>query len=663
MNEQGLTRLSRSLTGMGRRAKQLLMMVVDVASLLFAVWVAYAFRLGQWFMPSSQQLALMLIAPLLAIPVFIRIGLYRSVIRYVGEKAIWAVVRGMTLAALMWTGLTFFLGMTGLAGVPRSIPLLYWLFGMFVVGGSRFLARWILWQPVRRRYGGHQVLIYGAGMAGRQLASSLRQGSELFPAGFVDDDARLHGRDVDGLRVYSLTQLSGIIEHFEIRDLIVTESSMSPARRSEVVAALQKHPVHVRILPAISEIASGRYLVQLLRELDINDLLGREPLPPTSALTAHDITGRTVLVTGAGGSIGSELCRQLLLARPARLLVVDNGEFNLYAIHAELQKIVANGDARRQSTELVPLIGNVCDYARMAEIFRAWEPHTVYHAAAYKHVPLVECNPAEGVRNNVFGTLVVARAALEHGTDNFVLVSTDKAVRPTNVMGASKRLAEMVLQALAKSSRPAFDGKPAAEAAENRTCFSMVRFGNVLGSSGSVVPLFRQQIRDGGPITLTDTEVTRYFMTIPEAAQLVIHAGAMAEGGEVFVLDMGEPVKIVDLARRMVEMSGLTVRDDDNPDGDIEIVVTGLRPGEKLYEELLIGNDPKPTVHPRIMKAHEGCLSWDELRPMLRTLRAAADNNDVAVIRKMLHALVSGYQPCDEVVDLVFVARNGTNNC
>lgn len=660
MNERLFTPLSRVLTDLDRPTKQLLMMLVDVASLSFTVWAAYSFRLGQWFVPNWQQTALMVVAPLVAIPLFVTLGLYRSVIRYVGEKAIWAVVRGMTVATLVWTGMSFFLGMTGLAGVPRSIPILYWLFGMFAVGGSRFLARWILWQPLRRRYRGHQVLIYGAGTAGRQLAISLRKGSELFPAGFIDDDARLHGRDVDGLRVYSPAQTASIIEHFEIKDLIVTESALPIGRRGEVMLALQRLPVHVRILPAISEIASGRYLVQMLREMDINDLLGREQVTPTPNLTAHDIAGRTVLVTGAGGSIGSELCRQLLRARPARLLLVDNGEYNLYSVHSELQKIVAvDGENKRAATELVPLITSVCDYGRMSEIFHVWQPHTVYHAAAYKHVPLVECNPAEGVRNNVFGTLAVARAALEHGVDNFVLVSTDKAVRPTNVMGASKRLAEMVLQALAGSSRPVFDGAASVEEAENRTCFSMVRFGNVLGSSGSVVPLFRQQIRGGGPITLTDAEVTRYFMTIPEAAQLVIHAGAMAEGGEVFVLDMGEPVKIIDLARRMVEMSGLTVRDGDNPDGDIEIVITGLRPGEKLYEELLIGNNPKPTVHPRIMKAHEACTSWENLRPKLRTLRVAADNNDVAVIRKMLEALVNGYDPHAEIVDLVSVARSG----
>lgn len=657
-----LKRLPDWMNTVPRIYKQWVMAVADTVLLMFAVWAAYSLRLAVWFVPSESQLMLMLAAPVLALPVFVRVGLYRSVIRYVGEQALWAVLRGMTLAALLWTVLVFFVGIGEFVVVPRSVPVLYWLVGAFLIGGARFLARWVLWRPLRERFSGRQALIYGANAAGRQLASSLRQGVELFPAGFIDDDSGLHGRDIDGLRVYSPQQLGWLIERFAIRDLIVTESSLSPLRRREVMASLQKHPIAVRVLPSISEIASGRYLVQSLRELDIGDLLGREPVAPNKVLTARNIAGKTVAVTGAGGSIGSELCRQIVLAGPSRLLLIDNGEYNLYAIHAELEKALA-GQAKENAIEVVPLIGNVCDYWRMAEIFRVWRPDTIYHAAAYKHVPLVEFNAAEGIRNNVFGTLAAARAAVESRTADFVLISTDKAVRPTNIMGASKRLAEMVLQALADAPVVNFDGEsPLSGPVANRTRFSMVRFGNVLGSSGSVVPLFRQQIKEGGPITLTDPDVVRYFMTIPEAAQLVIQAGAMAEGGDVFILDMGEAIKIVDLACRMVELSGLKVKDAKNPDGDIAIEIIGLRPGEKLYEELLIGNDPQPTAHPRIMKAHENFLEWNEMKDHLRMLQIAAENNDVEVLRHVLKTVVAGYEPSPDLADRVYLADSAADD-
>ncbi len=641
-----------------RLYKQLLMAAADIVLLVFSVWAAYSLRFADWFVPSGRQWLLMLAVPVLALPIFVTIGLYRSVIRYVGEHAMWAIVRGVTLAILLWTGLAFFSGIGGTGTFPRSVPLIAWLVAVFLVGGARFFARWVLWRPVRKRYAGRQVLIYGAGTAGRQLASSLRQGTELFPAGFIDSDSGLQSRDVDGLRVYAPHQLSWLIEHFGISDLIVTESSLSPSRRKEVMTELQKYPVEVRILPAISEIASGRYMVQSLRELGISDLLGREPVMPNPALIARNITDKIVAVTGAGGSIGAELCRQILLTHPSKLLLIDNGEYNLYAIHAEITKYLS-GNKELRAVEVVPLIGNVCDYGRMSEIFRAWQPDTVYHSAAYKHVPLVEFNPAEGVRNNVFGTLTVARTAVENGTADFVLISTDKAVRPTNIMGASKRLAEMLLQAMAATPLIAFEGEPpSGSPIKNKTRFSMVRFGNVLGSSGSVVPLFTQQIKEGGPITLTDPNIVRYFMTIQEASQLVIQAGAMAEGGDVFILDMGEAVKIIDLAYRMVELSGLQVRDEKNPDGDIAIVVTGLRPGEKLYEELLIGDNSQPTAHPRIMKAHENFIAWEPLKKKLQPLLLAVNNNNAEIIRHLLKGLVSGYRPASDTPGIITLAEN-----
>jgi FlaA1/EpsC-like NDP-sugar epimerase len=436
--------------------------------------------------------------------------------------------------------------------------------------------------------------------------------------------------------------------------------SVSRTRRNEILNALKPHHVAVRTLPGLSDIAIGKISLNDVRELDIDDLLGREPVKPNTLLLNLNTHHKTVLVTGAGGSIGSELCRQILKTQPKQLLLVEMSEFALYQIHQELQNHLT-GDLATQEfkIEIVPLLASVCDELRMNEIMNTWRPQTVYHAAAYKHVPLVEHNPTEGLRNNVWGTLVCAQAAVRHGVRNFVLISTDKAVRPTNIMGATKRLAEMVLQAMAEEQAlTAPQEKNSINPVLNaRTIFSMVRFGNVLGSSGSVVPLFREQIKNGGPITLTHIEITRYFMTIPEAAQLVIQAGAMGQGGDVFVLDMGQPVKIIDLARRMIELSGLTVCDEIYPDGDIELKVTGLRPGEKLYEELLIGDNPKLTQHSCIMMAHENFLSWAQLESKLNALSTAMRSNDVPAIRDLLTQIVSGYQPSGEVVDWVHLAQ------
>ncbi|WP_390367387.1 polysaccharide biosynthesis protein [Variovorax dokdonensis] len=492
------------------------------------------------------------------------------------------------------------------------------------------------------------MLIYGAGCAGQQLATAMVHDAGMRVVGYLDDDRRLHGGRIGGLHVYSPQNLADLLLELQVTTVLLAIPSAPRKRRNEIVQTMLRHHVTVRTLPGLKDLAQGRIQTSDLRALEIDDLLGRDAVSPDGELLSRNVAGKVVLVTGAGGSIGSELCRQLIKSGPDVLLLVELNEFALYAVHHELSALLAtqqHGEAGE--TRLVPLLASAREECRMREIMETWRPHSVYHAAAYKHVPLVEHNVAEGVKNNVFGTLVTAKVAAECGVDDFVLVSTDKAVRPTNIMGATKRVAEMALQALAELSARHPGG----------TRFCMVRFGNVLGSSGSVVPLFRRQIREGGPITLTHSEITRYFMTIPEAAQLVIQAGAMGTGGDVFVLDMGEPVRIIDLARRMVELSGFTVCDDVNPDGDIAIRITGLRPGEKLYEELLIGNNPLPTCHPRILKAHEAFLPWEELAPRLQSLAKAVDEGNVLPIRELLQSLVGDYSPDVRVVDWVHMER------
>jgi FlaA1/EpsC-like NDP-sugar epimerase len=500
-----------------------------------------------------------------------------------------------------------------------------------------------------------QVLIYGAGRAGRQLSAAMANNLEMRVVGFLDDDDRLHGQVLNGLSIYNPADLAEVLADVRVTDVLLALPSVSRQERNTILAMLSSHKLAVRTLPSLNDIASGKVSLSDVRELDLDDLLGREGVKPNGLLINRNSFNKTVLVTGAGGSIGSELCRQILKNSPKQLLLVEMSEVALYQVHQELLAQAATESAEQQTIEIVPLLASVCDEVRMHEIMDTWQPHTLYHAAAYKHVPLVEHNPAEGLRNNVWGTLVCAQAAARNGVQNFVLISTDKAVRPTNIMGATKRLAEMVLQALAELN-PAVNAD-GARATGARTCFSMVRFGNVLGSSGSVVPLFREQIKNGGPITLTHPDITRFFMSMPEAAQLVIQAGAMGTGGDVFVLDMGQPVRIHDLASRMVEMSGLRLKTADQPEGDIEITITGLRPGEKLFEELLIGNNPKPTQHARIMKANEEYLAWPQLQENLESLRMAMSVNDVPLIRHFLSQWVQGYESSGEVVDWVHQAQ------
>lgn len=637
--QMSIVSLGHRVLQLPRSAKRLLALLTDSLLCLLAVWLAFGLRLDDWSPLGGVEWIPVVVSLVIAIPLFAVTGFYRAIFRYAGWTAIMTVAKVMLLYGFLFA---MVFAVVRVEGVPRTIGILQPMLLFFLVGGIRLGIRyWLggLYHRAIQRERLPRVLIFGAGSAGRQLAAALANSREMLAVGFIDDDATLIGNTINGIPVYGADKVKGMVDRLQITDVLLAIPSVSRARRNEILAELRKLPVHVRTLPGFLDLAYGRIHLSDLRELDIEDLLGRDAVAPNGILLNKDIRGKIVLVTGAGGSIGSELCRQITSAAPAVLLLVEITEYALYAVHEELKtKLLTIG---AQELRLVPLLASVGDRRRMDEIFRTWRPHTVYHAAAYKHVPLVEHNPGEGIRNNVFGTMTAAQSAIEHGVANFVLVSTDKAVRPTNIMGASKRLAEMVLQGLAQA------------AAYGQTRFSMVRFGNVLGSSGSVVPKFRQQVKDGGPITLTHADITRYFMTIPEAAQLVIQAGAMATGGDVFVLDMGQPVRIVDLARRVVELSGLTVKDSDNPSGDIEIVVTGLRPGEKLYEELLIGENPEPTQHPRIMKAHEECCDWKDLATELCALEEALGKNNVPHVRSILQRLVSGYQTSAEVVDWV----------
>ena len=609
-----------------RATKRLVVVALDIALALVATWLAFTLRLDAWHWPTGSQWWVYGLAPLLSVPIFVRFGLYRAIFRYTGQAALVATAKAVALYGALLSGVLIW---QAWYGVPRSLGVLQPLIFLLLVGSSRAMARfWLANLGSARPPVEGRLLIYGAGTAGVQTASALRVSGQYVLLGFVDDDGAKIGRSINGIAVFAPSQVPDLVERHQITDILLALPSVSRDRRSAILDSLRALPVHIRTLPGLADLASGRVTVQDFHELDVEDLLGRDPVPPDAELIARDLAGQVVLVTGAGGSIGSELARQILLQRPRQLLLLDHNEFGLYSIHQELMGLCA---AQALAIDLLPLLGSVANFERLSVICSTYRPVTVYHAAAYKHVPMVEDNPGEGVVNNVFGTLNMALAARASGVKRFVLVSTDKAVRPTNVMGASKRMAELVLQALAAET--------------SRTCFTMVRFGNVLDSSGSVVPLFRRQLAAGGPLTVTHAEVTRYFMTIPEAAQLVLQAGAMAVGGEVFVLDMGRSVKILDLARRMVQLSGLSLRDERNPGGDIEIEITGLRPGEKLFEELLIGDNPEPTAHPRIMKAHEDHLAWSALERQLQTLRQAADANDALAIRAALKACVQGYDP------------------
>ncbi|WP_454855742.1 polysaccharide biosynthesis protein [Rhizobium binxianense] len=638
-----LQALVAPLLAMPRVAKRILALVVDASFCVLTIWLAYCFRLNEWTLLTGVQWLPVFVSLCLALPIFIVMGMYRAIFRYAGLAAFITVLKAVAIYGIAF--MTIFTALS-VPGVPRTVGILQPFFLLIAIGLSRLSIRYWLgdaYQRILHKNMLAKVLIYGAGSAGRQLAGALANSTELNVVGYLDDDARLKGGIMGGLPIYDPADLSELVMALGVRDILLALPSAPRQRRNEILDHIRKARVNVRTLPDLTALAQGRVTVSDIRELEIEDLLAREAVLPSQPLLEKATRDKVVMVTGAGGSIGGELCRQILRNGPSSLILIEQNEYALYAVRAELLKLAELYGS--QSMQIVPILCSVRDRQRMEHVMLSWRPQVLYHAAAYKHVPLVEQNAVEGIKNNVMGTLVTALAARKSGVANFVLISTDKAVRPTNVMGASKRLAEMVLQALA-AQQPA-----------SRTKFSMVRFGNVLGSSGSVVPLFRQQIKEGGPVTLTHPDIIRYFMTISEASQLVIQAGAMAEGGDVFLLDMGEPVRIADLARRMIELSGLTVRDETNPEGDIELAVTGLRPGEKLYEELLIGDNPETTEHPRIMKAREDFLSWPELSTRIKLLDSALDRNDMVSARAMLAELVSGYTSTGEVVDL---AINGT---
>ncbi|WNW14363.1 nucleoside-diphosphate sugar epimerase/dehydratase [Pseudomonas sp. DTU_2021_1001937_2_SI_NGA_ILE_001] len=653
------------LLALPRRQKRIIQVAADVLLVWFALWMAFVVRLGvdDLINPLEKFTWLFIAAPLVCIPLFIRFGMYRAVMRYFGNDALIAIIKAVTLSSLI-LGCVVYAYSNHQQIVPRSIMFNYWWLSMVMIGGLRlamrqyFLGDWfaaVQHVPFTSRDDGlRKVAIYGAGAAGNQLVAALRMGRLMRPVAFIDDDESISNRIISGLQVYKPKHIQRMIEVTGAQEILLAIPSSTRGRRREILGYLEGFPLHVRSVPGVMDLAAGRVKVDDLQEVDIADLLGRDPVPARENLLEHCIKGQTVLVTGAGGSIGSELCRQILLLKPSTLLLFDHSEFNLYTILSELEQRLAR---EALAVKLLPILGSVRNHPRLLDVMKTWKVDTVYHAAAYKHVPMVEHNIAEGVVNNVVGTLNTAQAALQAGVANFVLISTDKAVRPTNVMGSTKRLAEMILQALSRETAPVMFGDQSNVYQVNKTRFIMVRFGNVLGSSGSVIPLFHKQIQTGGPLTVTHPKITRYFMTIPEAAQLVIQAGSMGQGGDVFVLDMGEPVRIIELAEKMIHLSGLSIRSDKNPHGDISIEFTGLRPGEKLYEELLIGDNVVATDHPMIMSANEDYLSWENLKVLLTRLLAAVDNDDYQTVRQLLRDTVSGYAPDGDIVDWIHQER------
>lgn len=619
-----------TLVKLPRTQKRIISLLVDTVFIFSSFWIAFILRLDslEELRDVNNWLILSAILPLSLLS-FVKLGLYRAVLRYINSQALWAILAGVILSTIYFIGFSFFFNFQ----VPRTVPVIYFCISLLLVGGSRLIVRAIVGKLIMRRK--ENVVIYGAGSAGRQLATALANGPEYAPVAFIDDDIKKQHTFVQGLNVFSSQNIADVVRSKHVSKILLALPSASRNRRKEILNNIEKYKLQVMTIPGMADLVAGNTSLEQIKEVGVEDLLGRDPVEPNTELMSANIRNKVVLVSGAGGSIGSELCRQIVKNSPTKLVLFELSEYGLYAIEKELKDYVFQNSL---NIEIVPILGSIQNFKLISMTLSSFKVQTIYHAAAYKHVPLVEHNVIEGVKNNIFGTSNIARAAIENNVETFVLISTDKAVRPTNVMGTTKRMAELVLQALSDTQKT--------------TRFTMVRFGNVLGSSGSVVPLFRQQIKQGGPITLTHKDITRYFMTIPEAAQLVIQAGAMGKGGDVFVLDMGEPVKIMNLATKMVHLSGLEVKSSKQPEGDIEIQCTGLRPGEKLYEELLIGDNVVGTDHQRIMSAHEVKMPWDELEQILFELKSSCDLNDHHSIRKLLLEAPTAFNPTDGICDL-----------
>ena len=654
------------LLGWRGRYKRLAQIGVDILLIWLALWLAFFVRLGveDLINPFDERIWLFIAAPMIALPIFIRTGMYRAVLRYAGIETVVSIAKAVSVSTLLLALFIYWYDYSSEL-IPRSLVFNYWWLSLVLIGGLRVLLRHYLVGDLfaaskffipylTRNTNRERVAIYGAGSAGHQLVSSLRLGKAMEPVAFLDDDSGIANRTIAGLPVYKPKHIKQMLSETKATQVLLAVPSASRSRRREILESLEPYPVHVRSIPGMMDIASGKVKVQDLQEVDIADLLGRDAVPPNMGLFQRCIEDKVVMVTGAGGSIGSELCRQISISGATTLILFEHAEFNLYQIHTELSHTLKQQGLK---VELVPILGSIRNPGHIFKVMQAWQVDTVYHAAAYKHVPIVEHNTAGGVLNNVFGTLNTAQAAIRAGVENFVLISTDKAVRPTNVMGATKRLAEMVLQALSAEQELSLFGMNTEQPVTNNTRFTMVRFGNVLGSSGSVIPLFREQIARGGPVTVTHPKITRYFMTIPEAAQLVIQAGSMGRGGDVFVLDMGDPVLIAELAEKMINLTGLTARTKDNPTGEINIEFTGLRDGEKLYEELLIGDNVIATEHSMIMRANEQFVLWADFLQVLEQLHTAAVQDDCTAVRELLCEYVEGYVPQCDIVDLVYKQR------
>jgi len=627
---------------LSRVSKRLLMILADSFTIILVLLSSFSLRLGEWYLPNDEIIYLLLVGPLIAIPIFIKFGLYRAILRYIGFRALWSVIQAVSLFALCWGMIVL---LSGVQGIPRSVIIINWVLGALLISGSRIIGRW--WFSTNNNGNiinakNKNVLVYGAGSAGVQLATALSYSSELKPVAFLDDDASLSNHQIMGLKIYPSSKLEKIISSLKIEEVLLAIPSSSRERKNQILNSLEKYDVRVRTVPGVSELAQGNLKIDDLHAVKIDDLLGRNLVPPNQDYLRLNISDKVVMVTGAGGSIGSELCRQIVNLEPKQIVLFEQNEFSLYSIDQELREIV--GDASK--IIITPILSSILNTKALEKVCKNFIVQTIYHSAAYKHVPMIELNIFPGIENNILGTLSCAEAAIAANVETFVLISTDKAVRPTNIMGATKRFSELILQSLSQ------------ESIESKVKFSMVRFGNVLGSSGSVIPVFEKQIKSGGPVTVTDKEVIRYFMTIPEAAQLVIQAGAMSKkGGDVFILDMGKPIKIVDLARKMIRLSGLEVKDADHPNGDIEIIFTGLRLGEKLYEELLIDGDILPTDHQLILRSEEEMIAWVDLEIILNKLKDSIELKDYISARNLLMEAVPGYMPKHKINDPMFLVK------